>query len=303
MVRPAASLARRRPPRPATPLPAYALYGEPHARGLDDLLHVESIALRSRAHGWEIAAHRHEALFQFLVIREGTLQAWLDGRTLALRGPCAIGVPALTAHGFRFAPEVDGSVFTIVESHLRAMLQGDAVWRDAVLRLQVLPGLPAAALQASARLAAEYAQRGPWRAQAVDAALRLMLLELARAAPPLDEAAPAVPAPRAMGHVRRLRELVDAQYRRQPSLTALAAQIGITPTQLNRACRQVLGHSALGVLHQRLVLEARRELAYTAMSVKEVASDLGFSDAGYFTRFFQRLTGQTPSAWRQAALR
>jgi AraC family transcriptional activator of pobA len=63
----------------------------------------------------------------------------------------------------------------------------------------------------------------------------------------------------------------------------------------------VLGHSALGVLHARLLLEAQRELGYTAMSVKQVASGLGFSDAGYFTRFFQRLTGQTPTAWRATA--
>jgi AraC family transcriptional regulator, transcriptional activator of pobA len=32
-----------------------------------------------------------------------------------------------------------------------------------------------------------------------------------------------------------------------------------------------------------------------------VAIGLGFGDAGYFTRFFQRLTGHTPSQWRSQA--
>ena len=45
-------------------------------------------------------------------------------------------------------------------------------------------------------------------------------------------------------------------------------------------------------------LSEQRDLAYTSMSIKQVAHGLGFGDAGYFTRFFQRLTGQTPSAWR-----
>jgi AraC family transcriptional activator of pobA len=102
-------------------------------------------------------------------------------------------------------------------------------------------------------------------------------------------------------HVRRYQALVEAQFRRQPGLPELAEPLGITPTQLNRVCHRVLGHSALGVLHARLLLEAQRELGYTTMSVKQVAIGLGFADAGYFTRWFQRLTGRTPSLWRQAA--
>jgi AraC family transcriptional activator of pobA len=101
--------------------------------------------------------------------------------------------------------------------------------------------------------------------------------------------------------VRRFRALVEAQYREQPSLAMLAARLGITTTQLNRVCREVLGRPALAVVHTRLVLEAQRELAYTSMSVKQVALGLGFEDAAYFSRFFQRRTGQTPTAWRAAA--
>ena len=97
--------------------------------------------------------------------------------------------------------------------------------------------------------------------------------------------------------------LVEARLRQQPGLAELATQIGITPTQLNRVCHRVLGHSALGVLHGRLLLEAQRELGYTAMSVKQVAIGLGFADAGYFTRWFQRHTGLTPTAWRSASAR
>ena len=102
--------------------------------------------------------------------------------------------------------------------------------------------------------------------------------------------------------MRRYRALVESRFRQQPTLVPMAAELGISATHLNRACRRLLGQSALQVLHARIVLEAQRELAYTAMSIKQVVLGLGFDDAGYFTRFFQRATSSTPSQWRAAAL-
>ncbi|HKR42434.1 MAG TPA: helix-turn-helix domain-containing protein, partial [Paraburkholderia sp.] len=64
-------------------------------------------------------------------------------------------------------------------------------------------------------------------------------------------------------------------------------------------CRAQLGRGALELLHARMALEAQRQLAYTTRSVKHIALDLGFADPGYFTRFFQRLCGASPSDWRE----
>ncbi|MEN9628185.1 MAG: hypothetical protein RJA10_1412 [Pseudomonadota bacterium] len=290
---------------PAPPLPAYALYGEPQKAGLPELLHLETIERRSRVHDWEIRPHRHASLCQFLVIASGRVQARLDSRQLQLDGPCALTVPAMAVHGFRFSPAIDGMVVTVAERQVQALLAGDAGWRQTLDVLRPLAPVPPAVLQAAQALRDDYGQAGPWRAQALDTGLRRLLLELARAAP-VDEAGAGIAddAPhggRALQHVRRFQALVEAQFRHQPGLPELAAPLGITPTQLNRVCHRVLGHSALGVLHARLLLEAQRELGYTTMSVKQVAIGLGFADAGYFTRWFRRLAGRTPSHWRQAA--
>jgi len=288
-------------PRPrAALLPAYMLYGEAQPTGLPDLLHLETIEARSRLHDWEIRPHRHASLFQILVIARGAVQARLDSALHRLQGPCAISVPAMAVHGFRFEPGVDGMVVTLADRQLQAVLGGDAAWRSAFEALRVTAPAPAALLQAAEALRADYPHTGVWRAVALDTGLRRLLLELARAHPAPTAAADARAA-RALQHVQRFQALVEARLRQQPGLTDLAAQIGITPTQLNRVCHRVLGHSALGVLHGRLLLEAQRELGYTAMSVKQVAIGLGFKDAGYFTRWFQRHTGLTPTAWRAAS--
>ncbi len=300
-------------PRPASPrtaraaagLPAYALYGEADQAPAADPLHCESIAERSRLHDWEIRPHRHALLAQMLWVRRGRVEATLDGLVLALTGPAVVTVPSMAAHGFRFAPEVDGLVFTVQERHLHALATRAPGLAQALLQLRAWAPARAEARvlgAAAAALRDELRTPAPWRAPAIDAALLALFVAIARALPP---EAPAVDAPgeRALAHVRRFRALVEAHYREQPAVAVLAARLGITPTQLNRVCREVLGRPALAVLHTRLVLEAQRELAYTSMSVKQVALGLGFADAAYFTRFFKRATGRAPSAWRAEAPR
>ncbi len=289
-------------------MPTYALYGEPGRTQATDWLHCERIAERSQRHDWEIRPHRHASLLQILHIAQGRAEAWLDGQAQALAGPCVLLLPALVPHGFVFAPDIDGTVVTVLDQHLARLLAGTPALAAQLGQRQLLQAGPdeAAALDgAVARLRSEFGTTGAWRELALDAALLQLVVLLGRLlpAPVAADAAPAAAGARALAHVRRLRALVEAQYRQQPRLAALAATLGITPTQLNRVCHQVLGHSALGVLHGRLVLEAQRDLAYTTLSVKQIALGLGFADAGYFSRFFLRQTGHTPSAWRALAAR
>lgn len=288
-------------------LPSYALYGEQGRTQATDWLHCETIAERSQRHDWEIRPHRHEALFQILHIQRGTATAWLDGAHTALTGPCVLLAPPLVPHGFRFAPDIDGTVVTVLDTHLAHLLAAAPTLAGVLARPQHWAWAADDAAgggvdQAVQALRAEFFGTAPWRDLALDAALLRLATALARAAPAAQAAPVAGPA-RALGHVRRYRALVEAQFRQQPALADLAVTLGITSTQLNRVCHQVLGHSALAVLHARLVLEAQRDLAYTTLSVKQIALGLGFAEAAYFTRFFQRHTGHTPTAWRALAAR
>lgn len=286
-----------------TRLPSYSLYGEQGRAADIEWLHCESIAERSRLHDWEIRPHRHELLYQILFIRRGKAALALESERTDVRGPCVVMVPALAVHGFHFSSDVDGVVVTVLEQHVRRLLASEVGLQDRLLPLRHhgLERHAAAEIGMAVRaLRTEYLGTAAWRALSIDAALLRLLLALGRHLPGTNES-PAPHGERALEHVRRFRVLVEARFREQPALSSCAAELGITPTQLNRVCQQVLGHGALGVLHARLVLEAQRELAYTNLSVKQIAFDLGFTDAGYFTRFFQRRTGSAPTTWRAAA--
>jgi AraC family transcriptional regulator, transcriptional activator of pobA len=292
--------------RPSLPtLPSYLLYGEHGGPAEAERLHVETISARSQLHDWEIQPHRHHSFFQILYMAHGRAQASLDGVGQPLLGPCVVLVPALVAHGFVFEPGVQGQVITVQQAHLMATVaDAPGLWAlcGAAQHLALARrGEPARELAAAVSgLVSEYTAHRPWRGPALDTGLRQLMLVLARALP---ADAGRVLAQRAPDHLGRYTALIESRFRLQPRVADLAAELGITPTQLNRICRATLGRPALRVLHDRVVLEAQRQLAYTQQSIKRIGLDLGFTDAGYFTRFFQRHCGASPSDWRDAAHR
>lgn len=85
--------------------------------------------------------------------------------------------------------------------------------------------------------------------------------------------------------MRHFSRLIESHYRQHLPLAEYAKLIGLSVTHLNYLCREFYGCSALGVLHQRLMLEARRNLQYTRMTVTQLSDYLGFSDAAYFLAF------------------
>ena len=170
-----------------TRLPSYSLYGEQGRAADIEWLHCESIAERSRLHDWEIRPHRHELLYQILFIRTGKAELTLESQSTSVRGPCVVTVPALAVHGFHFSSDVDGVVVTVLEQHLRRLLESEAGLQDRLLPLAAPQARPQRLRPRSARpllaLRSEYQGTAPWRALAIDAALLRLLLALGRRLP------------------------------------------------------------------------------------------------------------------------
>lgn len=80
-----------------------------------------------------------------------------------------------------------------------------------------------------------------------------------------------------------------------------AAALGVSRDRLGSAVRRATGVSPQLYLHRLLLREASELLANTGMPISQVAFRLGFSDPAYFTRFFIRLSGETPAHFRRHA--
>ena len=102
--------------------------------------------------------------------------------------------------------------------------------------------------------------------------------------------------------VEKFRALVNDHFKKHLPMAFYAGQLGVTPGQLARLCREVLGCSSLAVINARIVHEAQRDLVFTSSSIQQLADALGFADEAYFGRFFRKHTGLTPRDFRARAL-
>ena len=287
----------------ANAIPTYRLYGDTENWPVPELMHCESIPERSAIHDWTIRPHRHHDLFQMIYCRRGAVSLLLDGRSQFLRGPYLLTVPPLCVHGFEFERSTEGWVVTLPAFALKRFIEPSAGLLkhfDAPLVLCDEETHVGNSLDAMfERLAGEFLGVEPARLMALEACLALILVRIVREALSSREGQ-ARDAGWGAERLQRFQELIEKSFREWRTMQAYATELGVTPAQLNTTCRALAGKSALQIVHERVLIEAKRSLVYTEMGVSEVAYALGFSDPAYFTRFFKKRVGQSPSAFRTA---
>ncbi|MDP3083505.1 MAG: helix-turn-helix domain-containing protein [Rubrivivax sp.] len=282
--------------------PAVAFREVRHFRP-DDWLHWEPIAVRGEAMDWTIPAHRHEGLHQIHWLSSGQARVELDGVPHLVQAPAVLMIAPGCVHAFQYERASTGQQVTVPTARLVRALAAAPTLTAMLTSTCLLQGEPvsadAARLQAlCAALAEEFSGSEPGRNEALQAHLVLLVTWILRRAAPASIAENR----RALRDtlVQRYRALIELHLRRHQPLGFYAAQLQVTADHLSRNCRAACGLSALDLLHDRLLLEARRLLAYSAAPVTEVARDLGFDDSSYFSRFFARRAGQAPLDYRAA---
>ncbi|MBL8807531.1 MAG: helix-turn-helix domain-containing protein [Rhodospirillales bacterium] len=287
---------------PDSPVPAYWLYGERRESQLPDVLHIETIEARSSIYDWNIQAHRHHGMYQFLLIETGGGRTRIDGLFHDLFPGTAIVLPPLVVHEFSFKPGTNGFVTSVDGGALKTLLDSEphasaALSRPVVLKRrrsdQQTKALGAILRSALAEFSASRTAREP----ALSAYAELIAIWFARASQ-IQAADDAVAKHPRSDLIRRFIEMVETSYQKHMALTGYARALGVSVPHLTRTCRQVIGRSAAQVVQDRLMIEARRDLVYSAMPISQIAFRLGFSDPAYFSRFFTARAGVSPSAYR-----
>ena len=94
-------------------------------------------------------------------------------------------------------------------------------------------------------------------------------------------------------------EAIMANFDRALSVSQLASLLQTTGSKLNELSKLHTGRTAQNVIHGLVAAEAKRLLRYENLSVKEVASQLGFDDQFYFSNFFKKQTALSPKAYKE----
>jgi AraC family transcriptional activator of pobA len=267
-------------------------------------LHLEWISDHGDMHHREIRPHQHDALLQVVYVRSGEGEVSLENSRMAFHAPCLILLPQRTVHAFRYSEETDGPVITAAQRPLESMAR---ILSSDLLALMQRPMViplpwntdgtePIWPLIQMIQSEAQGQERG--NVAAGHALLIALLVKITRLEQPAVTVRPANS--RRSTLLGQFRDLVDQQFKQHWPLTLYAEALGVTPATLGRACREELGESPTAVINERIVREAQRQLAYTALDIQQIAHELGYGDAAYFSRFFRKQAGIKPSEFRAA---
>ncbi|MES2479854.1 MAG: helix-turn-helix transcriptional regulator [Bacteroidota bacterium] len=93
--------------------------------------------------------------------------------------------------------------------------------------------------------------------------------------------------------------LVEQYFMEKATVAFYAQKMAMTAKVLNNCIRKVIGKTAVELLQEKTLIEAKRLLLHSDESIKEIAYKLNFKDSSYFTRFFTKYENQTPKEFKQ----
>lgn len=94
------------------------------------------------------------------------------------------------------------------------------------------------------------------------------------------------------------KEHIERDYKTKKRVSDYADLMHITPTYLNDSVKKICGKTAGQLIRERILLEAKRLLVTSNLSVTEIAFKLSFEDTAYFWRFFKKYVLMSPKQFR-----
>ncbi|MER7752473.1 helix-turn-helix domain-containing protein [Kitasatospora sp. NPDC097643] len=242
--------------------------GFPHRHSFYEIVHVTG---GRGAHVLDLV-HRPLAPPQLCVITPGQVHYWAD------------------------ADELTGQVVLFNEDFLLGHPQDLAALRTLAAR----PGLglgeqaaPIAALLAD--MEHEYRTRPSGFQSVLRASLHILIVRALRAGAPAGRPQPpGRPAELAAAFTRLIARPGGVRH----TVASSAQELGVSPGHLQTLVKRGTGRTPGGLIRRQQTLEAKRLLACTDLTVRQIAKEAGFADPAYFCRFFRRETGMTPGEFR-----
>lgn len=97
----------------------------------------------------------------------------------------------------------------------------------------------------------------------------------------------------------RFNTLIEQKLRSEHSVGFYAAELGVSTRKLGEIVKLYTGKYVSAMIDERLIVEAKRLLLFSTLSIKEIAFELGFEEHSYFTKVFKKITGTSPSDFKR----
>ncbi|TGB16568.1 AraC family transcriptional regulator [Streptomyces palmae] len=244
--------------------------------------------------------HRH-TFHELVYVTAGSGAHVIDLAAWPLRPPQLCLVAPGRVHHWERTGELDGRVVLFDDDFLLNHPED----REALRRLAARPvlrptGDAARAIGALlAEMDREYQAAAPGFISVLQAYLHVLLVRAGRLAE--DAPGPGTPggSERGASVAARFAELLARPEGAARTVRDCAALLGVSVGRLQEAVKEATGTTPGRMIRKAQVLEAKRLLAGTALTVGQVARQTGFGDPAYFCRFFRRETGSSPGDFRR----
>lgn len=228
--------------------------------------------------------HKHD-FYQILLLTRGRGWHEIDFQRWPAHGRLFLMKPG-QVHSWQLSGAPRGYVIEFTEESL-----GPA-WKDWLNSMPDAVPFPSKLLPRAEEMCSEFSARPQDFEFALHQLLLLLLLDLRRRFPQSGRV-------KAPTELARFRALVEAHFTREHSVEFYARRLGLSPRALTMRLHRSTGKSARHLIHERILLEAKRLLVQSPDPVAEIGYSLGFEDPNYFARFFRQLAKQSPGKFRE----
>jgi AraC family transcriptional regulator, transcriptional activator of pobA len=278
------------------------LYGDLNFKHRNDYIFFEMIETRSVGFDWVINEHIHSHLYQFFFIESGNVEFKGSEKSKKLTTPCILIIPPNTLHGLKYSADVKGNILTISDMIM------ENVCRELPSVLVNLEGFHYLSFRNKKELVykkivsmladinGELFTDRPEKKGYLHACFLQLFIYLVRLFQ-TNEITTVDDTNTTFKHFRTFQLLVKKSETLR-SIPSFAKETGISTVHLNRICKQVAGKSALIFLQEQRIEQAKNYLIHTSYSISEIAYHLNFEYPNYFARLFKKITGVTPTAFR-----
>lgn len=99
--------------------------------------------------------------------------------------------------------------------------------------------------------------------------------------------------------IREFNYLVEGHFAKHHDVAFYASKLNKSPKTLSNLFAIVSERAPLNIIHDRIMIHARKQIRHTQLSIKEIAYDLGYEDLQSFSRFFKKKEGISPTQFRE----
>ncbi|ODS85684.1 MAG: hypothetical protein ABS46_01860 [Cytophagaceae bacterium SCN 52-12] len=263
---------------------------------------VTTLGAYIKSHSRLVFPHRH-SFYQILYVTGSGGEHIIDFETYPVREGMAFFLSPGQIHEWKFTTETEGFLINMGSSFFSTFL-ADSTYLDSLVFFSSNGKYSALDLSGKGpeypklfrRLFAEGNERHANR----EDMLRALLLELfALSSREVEIRADLQKDPHCYHQFRAFEKLVEKYYTQKKLPKEYAEMLFITPNYLNALCIRQTGRRAGDLIRSRILLESKRLLAHSDLSVSEIGWELNFESNSYFSRFFKRYEGVTPEEFRK----